>query len=68
MGIHVVSALPQARNTSHNALAAPPQTGSSKIAMMSLIHFGTRGRLTAEMQGRREKTLGTRRLRVSAVK
>jgi hypothetical protein len=23
----------------------PTQTGSSKIAMMSLIHFGTRGRI-----------------------
>ena len=40
----VVSAPPHARSTRHNASAAPAQTGSSKTAMMNLIHFGTRGR------------------------
>jgi hypothetical protein len=38
-----VSALPHARSTSHKARAAPPQIGSSKIARMNFIHFGTRG-------------------------
>jgi hypothetical protein len=28
--------------TIHNAFAAPAQTGSSRTAMMNLIHFGTR--------------------------
>jgi hypothetical protein len=36
-----VSALPQACSTFNNAIAAPAQIGSSKMAMMSLIHFGT---------------------------
>ena len=30
-------------NTRHKARAAPAQTGSSRMAMMSLIHFGTAG-------------------------
>jgi len=42
MGIHVVSALPQACSTFNNAIAAPAQIGSSRMAMMNLIHFGTR--------------------------
>ena len=29
------------RSTSHSARAAPAQTGSSRTAMMNLIHFGT---------------------------
>jgi hypothetical protein len=41
-GTQTTSAPPLARSTSHNARAAPPQTGSSRMAMMNLIHFGTR--------------------------
>jgi hypothetical protein len=37
----MVSALPLARITSHRAEPAPMQTGSSKIAMIVLHHFGT---------------------------
>jgi len=62
-GTHVVSALPHARNTSHNARAAPAQTGSNKTAMMNLIHFGTRKRLTTETQRRRGKNTVAQRLR-----
>ena len=40
-----VSALPQACSTFHKAMPAPPQTGSNRMAMMSLIHFGTRERI-----------------------
>ena len=42
MEIHVVSAPPQACSTFNKAIAAPAQIGSSRMAMMSLIHFGTR--------------------------
>ena len=41
-GIQVVSALPHACKTLNKAMPAPPQTGSSRMAMMNLIHFGTR--------------------------
>jgi hypothetical protein len=41
-GTQVVSALPHACNTLNNAMPAPPQMGSSRMAMMNLIHFGTR--------------------------
>ena len=41
-GTQTTSAPPLAHCTRHNAIAAPPQTGSSRMAMMNLIHFGTR--------------------------
>jgi hypothetical protein len=41
-GTQVVSAPPQRVMTIHNAFAAPAQTGSSRMAIMNLIHFGTR--------------------------
>ena len=47
MGTQVVSAPPLAQRTIHKAVAAPTQTGSSKIAMMVLHHFGTRDYLGA---------------------
>jgi hypothetical protein len=37
----VVSAVPLAFNTSHNAEAAPTQTGSNSTAMISFTHFTT---------------------------
>ena len=42
-GTHVVSALPLAWITRHKAVAAPKQTGSSRIAIISFAHFGTAG-------------------------
>jgi hypothetical protein len=41
MGTHVVSALPAACSTRQSVITAPPQTGSSKIATINLIHFST---------------------------
>src|SRR5208337_1897409 len=41
-GTHARSAPPQVRTTFHKAMPAPPQTGSSSMAMKNLIHFGTR--------------------------
>ena len=41
MGTQVVSALPVACNTRQSVMTAPPQTGKSKIATISLIHFDT---------------------------
>jgi hypothetical protein len=55
-GIQVVSALPLARKTFPNAIAAPAQTGSSRTAMMNLTHFGTRKRLAAKMRREKSKT------------
>ena len=39
----IVSALPLARRTIHNAEAAPTHTGSSRIAMMVLHHLARAG-------------------------
>ena len=41
IGTQVVSALPQRWTTSHSAFAAPAQTGSNVMAIISLTHFGT---------------------------
>ena len=41
-GTQTTSAPPQAHSTRHNAIAAPPQTGSSRTARMNLNHFDTR--------------------------
>ena len=54
-GIQTVSAPPLARRTRHSAMAAPAQTGSSRMAMMNLIHFGTRGRFATETQRTQRK-------------
>src|SRR5262245_39063979 len=40
IGTHVVSALPAARMTFHNADTAPKQTGNRKIAIRVLAHLG----------------------------
>ena len=45
IGTHVVSALPLAQITRHNAVPAPMQAGSSTMPAMNLTHFGTATRI-----------------------
>ncbi len=49
----VVSALPLAFRTRHNAVAAPTHTGSNRMAIIVLHHLGTRRVLKAARSGSR---------------